>query len=687
VTKVFILKGVPAPFHHGALAVCRTLGRRGVEIAANDEGAFAPGAFSRYRTEREIWDPWPADAPEVVDRLLHWAERQRDRALLIPVDDAAMMIVDDHQTELTTAFRFPAQPAGLVRRLSSKWEMAELATAHGLATARVERVESNEHLAELVASFGLPVVMKRIAGWSPDARGMPSVTLARTTEEAAALGEDGWDNLLVQEYIPGTSATSWMFNGYFDERSECLFGLTGYKIRQFPVNGGFTTLGRLANNDVLLEAAVEFFTSIGYVGVVDVGFRFDERDSSYKLLDVNPRVGSTFRLFVDADGNDVVRVCHDDLVAGRRQPRVRRAPSRTWEVEPHDLRVGLHLMRNRPASTPRLLLSAMAVDERAWWVADDPKPIFAAVLHGLRRKLRPSRNAGMTAVSDSGSASRVNGSPQDAVRSYFETNAPYWDEIYNGGDGIAGAVYRERLDRALSYVDALALPDGAHVVDVGAGAGVASVALARRGFDVVAVDVAAPMLELARKRAEHDGVQIGVVEADAGQLPFRDHSQDLVLALGLLPWIGDPSPVLAEFRRVLRPGGALVVSADNRWRFAELADPALSAIVAPLRRRAAAARRTALGRPEPAFEVRRHTITDLCELLAHDGFEVVSTSTVGYGPITFMRKAIFTGAAGSTLAQTLSKHNDSIVLRRLGVHVVASAIVPATTSVDSAKST
>ena len=142
-----------------------------------------------------------------------------------------------------------------------------------------------------------------------DARETPSVTLARTRDEVADAARNGGGNLLLQEYIPGGSATSWMFNGYFDDQSRCTFGLTGYKIRQYPFNGGFTTLGQLEHNEELLQTAIELFEAIGYVGIVDVGFRFDIRDSTYKLLDINPRVGSTFRLFASEDGRDVVSTC------------------------------------------------------------------------------------------------------------------------------------------------------------------------------------------------------------------------------------------------------------------------------------------------------------------------------------------------------------------------------------------
>jgi predicted ATP-grasp superfamily ATP-dependent carboligase len=195
-----------------------------------------------------------------------------------------------------------------------------------------------------------------------------------------------------------------MFNGYFDERSRCRFGLTGYKIRQFPLNGGFTTLGQLESNDSLLETAIEFFRAVGYVGIVDVGFRFDARDGMYKLLDVNPRVGSTFRLFVDNAGDDVVRTAYRDVTGeSSGEPADRPTPAqdsvaspRTWAVEPHDAKAGFALVRSGRTSTWRFLRSTLAVDEHAWWAADDVKPFLAAVARGfaVRRRHRQAHRPG-----------------------------------------------------------------------------------------------------------------------------------------------------------------------------------------------------------------------------------------------------------------------------------------------------
>jgi D-aspartate ligase len=388
--KIFVFKGVPSPHHHGALGIARTLGRLGVPVAANDEAKRAPAAQSRYRSESLVWSPWPPAAADMVERLAAWGRVQDAPALLMPVDDAATVALEEHAAELGEWFRFPRQPAALVRKLSSKWTMAELAQEHGLATARVAKVGDLADLADLVDDFGLPVVIKRIEGWTQDSRAVPSVSVARTHHEARELVSQQPDNFLLQEYIPGSSITSWMFNGYFDQESRCLFGATGYKIRQYPVSGGFTTLGQLAVHDELKAEIIRFLSAVGYRGIVDLGLRFDERDGSYKLLDVNPRVGSTFRLFVDAAGDDVVRVCYADLIDGNSEVRTSSIRERRWQAEPQDARAGTALVRSGDLRARELVRSALSADERAWWAADDPKPFFAAI-SDLRSTVRRGR--------------------------------------------------------------------------------------------------------------------------------------------------------------------------------------------------------------------------------------------------------------------------------------------------------
>jgi SAM-dependent methyltransferase len=264
-----------------------------------------------------------------------------------------------------------------------------------------------------------------------------------------------------------------------------------------------------------------------------------------------------------------------------------------------------------------------------------------------------------------------------SVRAHFESDAAYWDTVYESASDVAGLVYSEREQRALALVDGLGLPRGARVADIGAGAGRVSVALAERGYDVVSVDAAENMLELTKARAERHGVALEVLRGDASALPLPDAGADAVVALGLLPWVGDPAAVVAECRRVLRPGGALIVTADNRWRLVEFLDPSLSPFAAPARRTLSVRLRALRGRPEPAFEVRRHSVRELERLLSDGGLRPVSIATVGYGPVTFMRRPLLDGPLGLRLARRLSVASERrSPLAKLGVHVLALAARP-----------
>lgn len=106
--------------------------------------------------------------------------------------------------------------------------------------------------------------------------------------------------------------------------------------------------------------------------------------------------------------------------------------------------------------------------------------------------------------------------------------------------------------------DALGLRAGERVLDVAAGTGVSTAELARSGACAVASDFSLGML---RAGARHAGRrQLPFVAADALRLPFADESFDAVTISFGLRNIADVPAALAEFYRVTRPGGRLVVA-------------------------------------------------------------------------------------------------------------------------------
>jgi SAM-dependent methyltransferase len=107
-------------------------------------------------------------------------------------------------------------------------------------------------------------------------------------------------------------------------------------------------------------------------------------------------------------------------------------------------------------------------------------------------------------------------------------------------------------------------------VDVGAGDGSLVELIAPRALTLDSVDASAAMVSAGRAKVSHLGLaNVRYHQARAEALPLPDASADSVLFLQSLQYIPDPAPALAEAKRVLVPGGRLLVLTLARHDFAE----------------------------------------------------------------------------------------------------------------------
>jgi ubiquinone/menaquinone biosynthesis C-methylase UbiE len=109
--------------------------------------------------------------------------------------------------------------------------------------------------------------------------------------------------------------------------------------------------------------------------------------------------------------------------------------------------------------------------------------------------------------------------------------------------------------KALAQKIASALPPSAQVFEVAPGPGFLSIELAKRGLQVRAVDISKTFVEIAKRNAAAEGVQARFDLGNAAALPVEDDSVDFVVCRAAFKNFTEPVKALAEFRRVLRPGG------------------------------------------------------------------------------------------------------------------------------------
>ncbi len=133
-----------------------------------------------------------------------------------------------------------------------------------------------------------------------------------------------------------------------------------------------------------------------------------------------------------------------------------------------------------------------------------------------------------------------------------------WDAEAYGREGafvhqLAGGV-----------VEWLAPQAGERILDVGCGDGQLTARLAATGAIVTGVDASTAMVEAARARG------IDADHAQAEQLPYLDAAFDAVFSNAALHWVRDQKAMLAEVRRVLRPGGRFVAEMGGHGNIAAI---------------------------------------------------------------------------------------------------------------------
>jgi SAM-dependent methyltransferase len=126
---------------------------------------------------------------------------------------------------------------------------------------------------------------------------------------------------------------------------------------------------------------------------------------------------------------------------------------------------------------------------------------------------------------------------------------------------VVDAPYNAHYERPAMF-DLLPPIDGLHVLDAGCGSGIHAETLLDRGARVTGIDGSAAMLEHARRRLAGREVDLRVADLRA-PLPFADGSFDGILSSLVLHYVRDWAPMLAEFRRVLRPDGWLAFSTHH----------------------------------------------------------------------------------------------------------------------------
>ena len=201
----------------------------------------------------------------------------------------------------------------------------------------------------------------------------------------------------------------------------------------------------------------------------------------------------------------------------------------------------------------------------------------------------------------------------------------YWDERARSGEDPWAPVYDGRIDlsnynfitRRASTLNLMKDdPDYPLILDVGCGTGDYSALAPQHKGTYHGVDFSYSMIAAARKTNEGRGAERFIV-GSGDALPYRSDTFDLVAAMGFIEYFDDPDGPMSEMRRVLKPGGTLVIQSFKTELLGRLTSSVTESFA---KRDSAGAGTTMIEKPDTWVDL-KYDQAEFDELMSRNGFE------------------------------------------------------------------
>ena len=276
-----------------ALGVVRSLGRRGIPSIVIDNQPRSAW-FSRYVTKRFRWHG-SMDDSEFLHFLLTLGQKHSlDRWLLFPLQDEVVEFVARHCATLETVYQLVTQDWDIVQWACDKRLTYQRAFEVDIAYPHTWYPTDEDELREIDKEMRFPVIIKPSISihfqHATHLKALPANSANELLWQyriAAALISPS--EIMIQEVIPGDGRTQYSYAAYCKE-GRVISHITARRTRQYPIDYGLgSSFVEAVDVPEICGPAEKLLQVLGVTGMVEVEFKYDQRDGLYKLLDVNLR--------------------------------------------------------------------------------------------------------------------------------------------------------------------------------------------------------------------------------------------------------------------------------------------------------------------------------------------------------------------------------------------------------------
>jgi len=313
------------------LGAVRSLARAGVRVLALDHRSSALGLRSRYALPVLCPDP-NFEQERFTAFLGELAELLPAPAPIFPTHDDGLAAVARAARLLDGGLLYPFCDWQRLEPLQRKRFQLERAAEVGVAIPATRYPRSAREARAAAGELGLPLLVKpsepigfRLAFRRQAFR---CETLAEL-DDAYAKAEPFVP--MLQEVVPGPDSALYTVGSYLDRSGEALGVFCGRKLRQTPPGVGTCRVGESLWLPDLVSSSLALLRACEHVGLSQVELKRDERDGSYKLMEINPRLW-LWHTLADACGVNLPLIAYRDLTGDPPSPCTSEGVRKRWAI-------------------------------------------------------------------------------------------------------------------------------------------------------------------------------------------------------------------------------------------------------------------------------------------------------------------------------------------------------------------
>jgi predicted ATP-grasp superfamily ATP-dependent carboligase len=273
-----------------ALAITRSLGRRGIEVFCGEEAPFAPCFFSRYCTGSFQY-PAIADDPDgfidfLVDKVRELKPPGDEPYVLMPVHKETWLIAK-HRERFEPYISVPLTSVENMQRTHDKGQLATLAEEMGIKIPGTRQFTSIDDLYRALPDIDFPVFLKVREGASGVGLkkcDTPEELTSNFRRFVEGYGLQPDEYPLVQQFVAGDDYCCTIL---FDQGKK-IASMTYHNVRAFPRQTGAGALRETVAFPDAEQAAEKLLSALNWHGMAELDFRKTEDGPAY-LIEVNPR--------------------------------------------------------------------------------------------------------------------------------------------------------------------------------------------------------------------------------------------------------------------------------------------------------------------------------------------------------------------------------------------------------------